>query len=30
MVVVTRNTREFAAAGVAVFDPWTGKTIAAR
>jgi toxin FitB len=30
LVVVTRNTREFAAAGVAVFDPWTGKSIAAR
>jgi toxin FitB len=30
LVVVTRNTREFAAAGVAVFDPWTGKAIAAR
>jgi toxin FitB len=30
LVVVTRNTREFAAAGVTVFDPWTGKSIAAR
>jgi toxin FitB len=30
LVVVTRNVREFAAAGVAVFDPWTGKSTAAR
>jgi toxin FitB len=30
LVVVTRNTREFAAAGVAVFDPWTGKSVAGR
>lgn len=27
LVVVTRNTGEFTAAGVPVFNPWTGKSI---
>ena len=30
LTVVTRNVDEFEAAGVAVFNPWTGKTAAAR
>ena len=30
LTVVSRNTAEFVAAGVAVFDPWTGKTSLAR
>jgi toxin FitB len=30
LTVVTRNTREFREAGVAVLDPWTGKLIKAR
>jgi toxin FitB len=30
VTVVTRNVDEFEAAGVAVFNPWTGKTAAAR
>ena len=30
LTMVTRNVGEFAAAGVAVIDPWTGHTIAAR
>ena len=30
LVVVTRNTREFEAAGVAVLDPWTGRRVPAR
>ena len=30
LTVVTRNTGEFEAAGNAVFNPWTGKTTAAR
>ena len=30
LVVVTRNVREFAAAGVGVLDPWTGKTTEER
>jgi toxin FitB len=29
LVVVTRNTQEFVAAGVSVFDPWTGRSIPA-
>ncbi|MGH6814424.1 MAG: type II toxin-antitoxin system VapC family toxin [Hyphomicrobiaceae bacterium] len=29
LTVVTRNTSEFEAGGVAVFDPWMGRTIAA-
>jgi toxin FitB len=30
VTVVTRNIDEFEAAGVSVFNPWTGKTAAAR
>jgi toxin FitB len=30
LTMVTRNVKEFAVAGVAVFDPWSGRTIAAR
>ncbi len=30
VTVVTRNVDEFEAAGVAVFNPWTGKATAAR
>ncbi len=30
VTVVTRNVDEFEAAGVAVFNPWTGKTVVAR
>jgi predicted nucleic acid-binding protein len=30
LAVATRNAREFIAAGVAVFDPWTGRRTAAR
>ena len=30
LTVATRNVKEFVAAGVAVDDPWTGKTAAVR
>lgn len=30
LTVVSRNVKEFAAAGVAVLDPWTGNLTAAR